>query len=231
MRAFYTSDSSNAKIAGNARVDATYVSIGASCPKDCPLRGEGCYAQLGRVALQVARLDASGDARDAARDEARAIDRAYDGAKVPRGRMLRLHVSGDCRTASAARLVDQAVGRWQSRGGGIAWSYTHAWRIVPRAAWKHVSMLASMERLAEGAAALASGYAPACVVAEHPADGRAFERDGVRWIPCPQQTRGVACTDCGLCLDARGLVDRGSGITFAAHGAARKVKRVLELIR
>lgn len=55
--AIYVSDSGNTKIMGSKKVDATYVSIKASCPKDCPLMGEGCYAQMSYVGITTHRLD------------------------------------------------------------------------------------------------------------------------------------------------------------------------------
>jgi hypothetical protein len=67
------------------------------------------------------------------------------------------------------------------------------------------------------------------VVSHHPADGKAYNLAGVRWIPCPQQTRGVTCDACRLCFDADGLRDRGTGIAFAVHGSSGK--RALRVIQ
>jgi len=208
--------SENAKIGFAA---ATYASIEATCPASCRLRGSGCYAQNGHVALHARRLDSAATPLQAARHEASLLDAAQGIRGVP----LRLHVSGDTRTAAAARILAGALLRWRSRGGGSVWTYTHAWRTVPRAAWgSAVSILGSAEDTRHGAAILEAGYAPAVVVDTVPADGRAFERDGVTWIPCPQQTRGRTCTECRLCFDADALAARRSGIAFAAHGAGRK---------
>src|SRR5262245_23835716 len=119
---------------------------------------------------------------------------AIDAVRFPFARPLRLNVSGDARTAAAARTEGDAAARWVRRGGGPVWAYTHAGATVPRAAWgASVSVLASVQSTADGPAMLERGYAPAAVVTELPADGRAFDRDGVRWIPCPEQTRGVQC--------------------------------------
>lgn len=225
--ALFVADSANSKINGRGRVSATYASVEATCPRACPLKGNGCYAQDGHVAFHEARLARSGTPDQAARSEALAIDGAFSAGDVPQdgargGRDLRLHVSGDARTARAASLLAGAARRWRARKGGNVWTYTHAWRTVPRAAWNGVSVLASVESTKDGRAALRRGYAPACVVVEHAPDGRAFDRDGVTWIPCVQQTRGVACTDCRLCFDADRLVAAKSGIAFAVHGASYK---------
>lgn len=216
-------DSDNAKI---GPVAATYASVSSTCPKSCALRDNGCYAQQGHVGFTVRRLDRIGaTALQAARDEAKAIE----SVKYPFGRPLRLHVSGDASAPSAVRVLAKAVANWLGKGGGPAWTYTHAWRKVLRLTWGRTSVLASCESTVDGAKALARGYAPAVVVSKFPNGAQAFERDGVTWIPCVEQTRGRACVDCRLCWDADGLRDRKHGIAFAAHGGGRK--RALTVIQ
>lgn len=234
--AIYVSDSGNRKIMGSKKADATYVSIKASCPKDCPLMGEGCYAELGYVGITSHRLD--DEAKDfspleAARAEAAAIDNSYNGGDVPKGRDLRIHVAGDSRTLMGTRVINKAVARWKSRGGGSVWTYTHAWKHVPREEWSNVSILASVNHVNEVEAARAQGYAPAIVVPEHPSE-KAFQLDGcdTKFIPCPAQTRGVGCTDCRLCFNADRLHEGNFGIAFAVHGAKKdKMKRHLNVVK
>lgn len=171
--------------------------------------------------MHVRRLE-DGTALQVARDEARAIRAAIP--RVKPGTPLRLHTAGDCRTAAAARTVAAAAREWP----GPVWTYTHAWRTVPRDAWgESVSVLGSSERLADALDAMARGYTPALVVGHH-ASGRAFSDGGVRWIPCPAQTRpDVTCRDCRLCWnDAR---PGAWGITFAVHG--RSSKRALTVLQ
>jgi hypothetical protein len=146
-------------------------------------------------------------------------------------RLLRLFQAGDARTKAAACILAEAAREWNG-AGGKAWGYTHAWRDVPRDAWAGVSMLASVETPADGREALKAGWAPARVTRKLPEDGRAIVANGVRWIPCPEQTRGVACVRCGLCMDADGLHARKAGILFEAHGSrAEKLKRRLPMMR
>jgi len=233
--ATYTRDSKNAKLSRWGRgVDATYASIRATCPASCALRDAGCYAQSGNVAMHVRRLDAAASGLtpiQAARYEAGAIDAAWGGGRVPEGQLLRLHVSGDARTTGAARVLGAAVARWIKRGGRAAWSYTHAWRTVPRSAWGPVSVLASMENTKDAAAATEQGYAPAVVVSAFPDGARAWEADGVRWIPCPAQAGDRTCEECRLCVRGDELRDRGMGIAFEAHGGqASSVKRRLAMV-
>lgn len=197
---------------------ATYASIEGSCPKDCAQKNAGCYAQLGNVGIHVSRLDkslTSNDARNVARLEAKLINDAVNRgeATLP----LRLHVSGDCRTESAARIVSEAASKWSNK----VWTYTHAWKKVPRSAWGTVSVLASVDRPEDIALARERGYAPAIVVESH-ASPKAKLMHGTKFIPCPAQTKSVTCTSCQLCFDANRLHKDGFGISFAAHGPAKK---------
>jgi hypothetical protein len=234
--AIYVEGSSNRKILGSKKVDATYASIQTSCPKDCPLKGEGCYAELGYVGITSHRLDDEAEGTSplaVARAEASAIDNSYKGGKVPDKRDMRLHVAGDSRTIAGTKLLNNAIGRWKKRGGGDCWSYTHAWRKVPRIQWKNVSILASISNTSEIEDARLQGYAPAIVVPEHPSE-KAYALPGstTKFIPCPNQTRGIGCTDCRLCFNANRLFDSNMGIAFAVHGVMKeKMKRHLNVVK
>jgi hypothetical protein len=60
------------------------------------------------------------------------------------------------------------------------------------------------------------GYAAAVVVAAFEGEG-VYRIDGVTVLPCPQQTRGVTCRDCGLCRDDQRLRSARLVIAFQAH--------------
>lgn len=209
--------SNNSKIAPKGQeVSATYVSQ-KTCPNTCPLKGNGCYAEKGRTAFTLRRLEALTEELNASRlDLAEAEAIGIDDLKA-KGQDLRIHVVGDCATNEAARIVSAAADRFASRGGGVPWTYTHSWRSVLRSSWGGVSVLASMHNLWEGRRAIKKGYAPAVVVEEFPDEHRYFESHEVRWIPCREQTQGVTCVDCRLCFKADTLRDRGLGIAFAKH--------------
>jgi hypothetical protein len=208
--------STNAKL---GPVSATYASQ-ASCPRSCPWFGKGCYAEHGLVGLQTRRLNRSAlrGALDIAQAEARAID------GLTGDRLLRLHVVGDAKTEAAARELGAAARRYTSRGnaprrGKKVWTYTHAWQAVPRESWgAAVSVLASVETVREARKAMAAGYAAAVVVAVFEREG-AYPIDGTTVVPCPNQTRGVTCRDCGLCRDDDRLRKAGLVIAFQAHGS------------
>lgn len=209
--------STNAKI---GKVSTTYQPT-THCV-DCPLKNNGCYAQTGMVAMHTRKLDDAARESHAsptrtARQEARGIR-----ALKAHGQGLRLHTSGDCPSTEAAGIVADAAEEFMSRGGGQAWTYTHAWRRVSRKAWGNVSVLASVETLSDAKRAMRKGWAVARVVPKFAGD-KAWQEGGVRWIPCPAQTRdSVTCESCRLCWDDDKLRSIGAGVAFEAHGSSKR---------
>lgn len=209
------------------RVAATYASIKATCPTSCELRkSRTCYAMSAFVGVHVSRLDKTNfTAIKVAQQEAKLIRYSFNGGPIPQdgargGRDLRLHVAGDCRTKKGATSLGMAARAWRKRGGGAVWTYTHAWRTVPRSAWtEHVKVLASIESVEDVTLAAAQGYNPARVVPEFPNGAKAWLESGIRWIPCPAQTKEeVRCSSCRLCLNE---LPANSGIAFEAHGVSK----------
>lgn len=217
-------------LSGNEKtgpIAATHVGTDRTC-HSCPMKEtDACYYRTGfRTRGLDARMNEAAKKQKAsvvriARAEARAIDGLLTSGRVT-NRPLRIHVGGDTPTNEAAVIVSAAARRYQERINAPAYTYTHSWRKVDRASWQGVSVLASIEDTRDGLEALERGYAPAVVVPQFDGD-RAFVRDGVRWIPCPAQTRdNVSCADCKLCMNADALRDRGAGIAFEAHGTGKK---------
>jgi hypothetical protein len=217
---------------------STFAAIGPTCPDSCPFKRDGnksrgCYADsgiTGMTARQLERAARGMSSLEVVQCEAALIDAAFprgvpqDGAHG--GRDLRLHVGGDVRTAEEAALLAGAAERWRARGGGSVWTYTHAWREIPRAAWGSISVLASVEDEEDAQRARERGYAPALVVVQHRGD-RARRSGELRIVPCPAETRqGTTCADCRLCLD-RDLHALGIAISFAIHGPTRAAHHTL----
>lgn len=211
---------------GNAKLGdaATTHAAQASCPSSCVFKdGGGCYAETGRQGSFVTSElnDVAAALNASALDVARAEARAIDDMEVVQGRPMRLHTVGDCPTDECAWIVSAAAERYMARGGGPVWTYTHAWRDVDRSSWRTVSVLASCETPADVNDALARGYATAVVVADFDSDvryGVGTYPHVFDMVPCPSMTRGVACSDCRLCMNDAGLRQRGVTIGFAIHG-------------
>jgi hypothetical protein len=221
--------SSNAKI---GPCHATYVTQ-ASCP-DCAFKEKGCYAEAGHVGIITRKLnnnarDTPGlTARDIAEAEADAITQKLSGSLD-----LRIHVVGDCTTPEAAEIVSTAASRKTPRDRK-AWSYTHAWRDVPREAWGKVSVLASCEAPEDVTQAREQGWATAVVVDKFPNAGAFKLPNGEKAFACPQQTHGVQCVKCRLCLkESDGYLHRrGMAIAFEVHGSGtKKIKANNKLVQ
>ena len=218
---------------GGAKCSATYADIESTCPDSCQLKKEKtCYGMYGNTRWTWLRLMQEQPIHSliAARIEASLIKKAFrkrkqipqDGARG--GRDCRLHVIGDCRNPTAAAILAEAARDWRSRGGGVIWTYTHAWKVIPKVVWDGISILASIDNLRDGVKALKKGYAPACYVGEFPSH-KAWDEAGVKWIPCPAQTGDVVCVECRLCLNDDKLAARGCGIAFTAHGVRKSTIR------
>lgn len=209
--------SENAKV---GRASVTYATQ-ATCI-DCPLKGNGCYAENGPLGFLTRRMNREAEGAttyDLAKAEADAID----GLKA-QGQGLRIHGVGDAPTNRAAKAISAAARRFAKRGGGKAWSYTHAWRRVARQSWAGVSILASCETTGQVREAHARGYATAIVV-DRFRSAAAYTVDGVKLLPCPSMTKGVTCVSCGLCMNADRLHAAGLTIAFEAHGARQNTMR------
>lgn len=125
----------------------------------------------------------------------------------------------------------------KNAAGEKAWSYTHAWKSIPRSNWSEVSILASIDSVKDASSAIKQGYAPALVVSQFETK-KAFTLPGsdVSWIPCPNQTKPgdkeITCDKCKLCLNADKLFQQNKGIAFAIHGVRQDAaKKRLNVIR
>lgn len=200
-------------------VSATYASQ-TSCPTTCSFLGSGCYAEGGHTGRITRRLNSEESTRaQVARAEALLID------GLTGDRDLRVHVVGDCSTDTTAKLVSAAMARHRAKQGRRAWTYTHAWPSVDPKSWGDESVLASCETPEDVHTAQSLGWATALVVPEF-RDTKAYDHDGVKLLPCPQQTKpDVTCVSCGLCMNASRLRDKGLTIGFAVHGNGAKKAR------
>lgn len=205
------------KLTKDGNVSATWVPQ-QTCHDDCPLKRNGCYAEMFRAGIQTHRLNRQAKALKMglrklrlklAKAEAAGI-RSLSGL-----RKLRVHVVGDCATSETARIVGRAMVSHERKAGKAAWTYTHSWRRFRSEHWNGARVLASCEKPEEVAQARAQGYAAALITPYHPTN-KVYEYQGIKVLPCPAQfkyngERKVTCEDCSICqnpdmLRARNLV-------------------------
>ena len=213
---------------------SSYTSIAATCPSACPFRDNGCFAQAGASHLTMGKLDRAGrrtTGLEVTLAEAAKLNRLWvrgvpqDGARG--GRDLRLHVGGDTSCTRGAEALAGAVLRLRNRGLGDCWTYTHAWRTIPRNAFGSISVLASCETPADVELAADRGYVAAVTVDKFRTRKAFPVGSGIKAIPCPFEARGgkPTCVECRLCFDDAGLRRRDRAIAFAAHGSDKEAAK------
>jgi len=230
--------SGNGKLADKAKGEVVHQTATGmqTCPKTCPLLGNGCYGENGRVGLQINdRLEHGTSARSAAIGEAACIDAAPAITRAGKPIHMRLHVRGDT-LAPYVPIVAESVSRYVERSGferngaALVWGYTHVLDVARETWGPAISILASVQHPSEIQQARDRGFAAAIVVNDVPS-ARGFQDDstGEFILPCPVQSgRATSCISCGLCLRDDFLFDNGITIAFTAHGATRKVRNALK---
>ena len=176
---------------------ATYREVGPTCPNDCALLGNGCYA--GRGFVKFSQRGTFGTAGDL--DTAAGVD------------IVRHVVSGDwLRPWGRGKRLDvkylQRVTRWHTttpRTHGFG--YTHAHKLFDAAGhgpttWpKNFNLLASVDSLRDRKAAKRAGWDTARVI-EKTEDLSAGERlcpyDAAR--NAGHSSPRVTCRTCGWCI-------------------------------
>jgi hypothetical protein len=224
--------SENAKL---GRISATYAPQ-QTCPSTCPLINNGCYAERGLVGIITRRLNRTARATKKGLAKLRILLAEQEAEKIRNlsgKNNLRVHVVGDCATPTAAKIIGRAMVRHETRRWGqAAWTYTHAWRKIPLAAWQGARVLASCQTPAEVKQALAKGYAAALITPVHPTN-KVYQYGGLNILPCPAQfktdgKRTVTCEDCTICQNPAMLRARNLVLGFQPDGTTRG--RVLRMI-
>jgi len=216
--------SRNAKV---GPVSATYAPR-QTCSAGCPFKGHGCYADSGNCRMHNDRI--SQKALDSMTPAELAHLEASEINDLPGLLPLRLHVTGDARTSAAANILGRACQGYRRKYNQPAWTYTHAWRSVPRMAWGlSVSVLASCETVRDCVRAHDRGYAPALVTVNEEEEKTGLERAGLTGVLCLHAERGVPCTICRLCFDDFELHGKGHVILLPPHGSgAGKIRCAVE---
>lgn len=193
-----------------------------TCPDECPIKGE-CYGRTGKTGFVVHRLSRKvieqGETQlGIVSAEVGRIDKLN--VKTP----LRVHVTGDCLLWQSAYYIGMAMNRFESRTGQVAWTYTHAWPKYPVTCWAGARVRASCESMARVRQAREMGYKDAVLLVPEFESDKAYEVEGEKVVPCPNQTKGIKCIDCQLCARRSVKV-----IAFRPHGMSRK--RLTEKLR
>ena len=205
----------------NAKTGPIPVSTTSSdtCPDVCPLRGSGCYADSGPLALHWKRV--SSGARGGSLEELCTAVREF-----PEGQLWRHNQAGDLPgdgdlidAIALLRLVAANVGR---RG----FTYTHKPPIGANAAAiadanaRGFTVNLSANNLAHADELAALGIGPVAVVLPTDQSSNTVTPGGRRVVICPATQRDdVSCATCKLC--ASNVATRPI-VGFPAHGSGAK---------
>lgn len=201
-----------------------------SCPSDCPLRGNGCYADSGPL-----RLHWDAVSEGPWRDKPRGTDIESflaDIGTLPEGSCFRHNQAGDLMHQNG--IINRHV-LWQlasvcGERKLNAWTYTHHNLDVSdnrisvfNANKLGLTINVSAHSQQHAAQHHKSGIPAVCIVPKGETRTH-WEYDGVKFLVCPAQTSDKTCAECKLCA----IKDRACIIAFKAHGTqAKKVEATI----
>lgn len=195
MKAIYTARSTNRKTGDviQQTIGTTQAETHASC-EGCPLRPDigqkdsECYAYRG-----LSLLGAIAQWKSAAKGNDQSLTTALK-KRAKTAKFVRFGRIGDPSALDKKQLKAEIK---QIRGEGLGvLGYTHRWRDKG----KHLKgeVLASCDNWQDVRDAKKAGWRSSLYQLE--VDGnKGVTEDGIKWVKCPYQTKGVQCNDCGLC--------------------------------
>lgn len=208
-------------------VSATYAPT-QTCPVACPFLNNGCYAQTSHTGIHAAKLRNNAKQVKTETPLKLAIEEAK-AIRVLKGVYdLRLHIIGDCKTSKSAEVLAKAAKEYSKKAGKKVWTYTHAWREIPRQKFGDISVLASCETIKECKQAMERGYA-ASIVRIKPFKGT-MPWQGIKMTACKELSNGTKCNKCCICMNDKKLLKNNEVICFFPHGqkAEQAKKAVLK---
>jgi hypothetical protein len=212
MKVHFVPKTNNKK---TGKVAATYIT-GDTCPDRCPFLGV-CYANQGTMGNSPFKIADTYGSED--------LSRTADGIRaLPDGALVRHAVSGE----PTPEYVAEIGAAHEDRPDTLGWTYLHSWPDRSPAEFP-VNMVpnASCETRDEVEKAIGNGWDTVLVATGEEDELIGSVVAGKRVIVCPNQTRGVTCADCRLCMKR----DRAVTIAFLPHGAHRKVSEAVSAKR
>lgn len=208
----------------------------ASCPSDCPFKGNGCYAEAGPLGMMWRKMSEAGP--NAAFKSGVATVKTIDWAalcdkvsELPQDQLWRHNQAGDLPQDGHGNIDTDMVGALvDANAGKRGFTYTHhnvaqnaANRAVvadANARGMTINVSANSPRHAD---ALADLGLPVVSVLAADVDGHTTKTvdtpQGRKIVVCPATYRDdVSCASCGLCA----VSDRKVIVGFPAHGASKR---------
>jgi hypothetical protein len=203
-----------------------------SCPTTCPLFGNGCYGE-NRGASPKTLFEHAASAESVHTVESLAAGMRQSG-RPGKGMRRQLPLVRD-REVGDVRAADGSIDRtWMTMVadaartvGRTVFGYTHVPEVTSADVPDGYVMNASCETPAGVRDAWDRGL-PAVLVGD--AQTFADAMPEARIVPCPAESAGVTCSECGLCAKPARMTSPRTApvIVFAPHGRqARKVRTTI----
>lgn len=184
-----------------------------SCPNDCALFNNGCYAENRGPSGAPGPF---GFANRRGLEDLDVLRKAI--RKLRRGDVVRLNISGDYLLSDGTPDHEYIAVTNTIPPYATVLSYTHAWRrLRPDMFVEHARPNASCDTEADAVEALAAGWSVVIVDPDGSMPGTKVA--GRQAVACPYETNGRQCIDCRLCARTK----RPSVVVFQAHGSRKKV--------
>lgn len=210
--------STNAKV---GPIPASY-SGAQTCPATCPLKGAGCYAELGPGASHWKRVTAG--TRGVLWDQFLRNVRA-----IPKGQLWRHNVAGDLPGDGDTIDVQMMYDLVYANRGRRGFTYTHKpmteanRMLVKLANTSGFTVNLSANNMAEVDELVALNIGPVVVILPRDAPTMSTSPGGNTVVVCPAEDNDITCARCQVCQKA----DRKSVIGFRAHGSRAKKVEVI----
>lgn len=208
-------NSKNSKLGDMA---AGYRKVGQTCPNDCALLNNGCYAQTSFVGISEKRSNQSNE------DGSKLVEFV---SSLPENKVFRVTVSGDMFLDDKPdyEFINSCNAAQTNRPDVKMYTYTHGWNKIDVTKVKF-ALNASCDTLEDVVRANNAGWATVTVVSATETRRRWSETVTVDnedfvvdLVLCPSQSVGLTCAQCKLCMN----VSRPFVVAFAAHGVSKNV--------
>ena len=191
-----------------------------SCPKACPFKKAGCYADGGPLALfwgKVSRGDAGVEWSEFC-DQVKAL---------PEGQLWRHNQAGDLPTVDGVNIHAQELQELVlANRGRKGFTYTHhnpgVGDNLPLIAWANregFTVNLSANNLAHADTLLGFQIGPVVAVVPEDHPEKSTTPRGQKVVVCPEQTgKAKSCAECKLCQK----VNRDVVVAFRVHGVSKR---------
>lgn len=215
MKVHLTLVSSNAK---TGPIPVTTSSM-ATCPDSCQLKGNGCYAASGPLALHWRSVTAG----ERGMDWSEFTDEV---TRFRKGQLWRHNQAGDL--PGAGDMIDRKALKQlvKANKGKRGFTYTHKPTsiasnadAIAHANANGFAVNLSADNLSDADYLYSLGIGPVVTIVPEDHPTRSTTPAGNAVVVCPAQTvDGITCATCGACA----VIDRESIIAFRVHGSSKR---------